>query len=388
MGQAKKLMMEYEQNLSFIDDFLVLLSENQNEDLFDSQVIKDLYEIREMINKIELVSYSNISFISDLFTENFHTIFSDLNILLNSDNSERMNTVKQKKEFYRLIKVLKFELVRIKNTIKGYINEKQSIYNSEKYYNEQIKELEKQKNELKNYLIQQKNIVGQSKEELALHKKEIQEKEITLIKANEQIKSYQKELEEKKKQENAIVEWNSKIKSTFRDLTECLIPIKNEHSRMNIMFWIYSCLITIFLIAIVLLEINIFCKLNETSEFPEWKNYFTSLIPFPILGGLLWAFIIQLNRTQRHLVVLAKHIHEIRYVEGLLLSINSLSPDINDSTKRVNIAVDRLLENHLNASSSTGKINEDFILKEEKKDSVPYDLVVKLLKDAKEIIGK
>ena len=69
-------------------------------------------------------------------------------------------------------------------------------------------------------------------------------------------------------------------------------------------------------------------------------------------------------------MILAKHIHEIRYIEGLLLTINTLSPNINDSTKRVNVAIDRLLENHLNKSSYTGIINEENILAEEKKDSI------------------
>ncbi len=95
-----------------------------------------------------------------------------------------------------------------------------------------------------------------------------------------------------------------------------------------------------------------------------------------------------LTRTQRQLVILAKHIHEIRYVEGLLLTINTLSPDINDSTKRVNVAIDRLLENRLNESSNTGIIDEENMLVEEKKDSVPIDIVLKLLKEAKGIITK
>ena len=98
---------------------------------------------------------------------------------------------------------------------------------------------------------------------------------------------------------------------------------------------------------------------------------------------MLWAFIIQLSRSQRQLVILAKHIHEIKYIEGLLLSISSLSSNINDSTKRVNLAIDRLLDNHLNQSSITGTINEESILNEEKKDVVPIDLVIKLLKEAK-----
>ncbi len=251
-----------------------------------------------------------------------------------------------------------------------------------------IKELEKQKNALETFLRHQMDNDGKTKEEIENHKKQIKEKEIALIKANDQIKNYQKELEEKKKQENAVDEWNNKIKSAFNELTNCLSPIKDEHFRLNLMFWIYSALIAVFLLFIVALEINTFFKLNNTVGFPDWKNYLTSIIPIPVFGGLLWAFIIQANRTQRQLVILAKHIHEIRYVEGLLLTINTLSPDINDSTKRVNVAIDRLLENHLNESSNTGIINEENILAEEKKDSVPIDIVLKLLKEAKGIITK
>ena len=97
---------------------------------------------------------------------------------------------------------------------------------------------------------------------------------------------------------------------------------------------------------------------------------------------------IQLNRTQRQLLILAKHIHEIKYIEGLLLSINSLSLNISDSTERVNNAINRLLENHLNRNSKSDEITENSIIKEENKDSVPIDIVLKLLKEAKGIIGK
>ena len=134
-------------------------------------------------------------------------------------------------------------------------------------------------------------------------------------------------------------------------------------------------------------KIYIFCKLHKSDTFPEWKNYFAAIIPLPVFGGLLWAFIIQLNRTQRQLLILAKHIHEIKYIEGLLISINSLSLNINESTKRVNQAIDRLLENHLNSNSTSDSITEKSIIQEEKKDTVPIDIVLKLLKEAKGLVN-
>lgn len=175
---------------------------------------------------------------------------------------------------------------------------------------------------------------------------------------------------------------------TFEELTKCLSPIKHEHTRLNRLFWIYSILTSLVVIVIVSLETYIFCKLHNSVVFPEWKNYVAAITPIPVFGGLLWAFIIQLNRTQRQLLVLAKHIHEIKYIEGLLLSMNSLSLDINDSTKRVNKAIDQLLENHLNGKINTNTLTEEQVINEEKKDLVPIDIVLKLLKDSKGLVGK
>ena len=380
--------MVYEDNLSILDNLITILSNDNLEDLYDNQIIRDIFDIREMINSLDSKLISSIDFVGTLFTEDFHEIYTRLFELLDSVNLDTDKNDRFKSEFSSLIRIIGFEIRRIKSSFRDYFSNRQNIYNSEKYYHEQIKELEKQKNTLESFLKHQMDIDGKTKEEIEYHKKQIKEKEIALIKANDQIKNYQKELEVKKKQENAVVEWNNKIKAAFAELTSCLSPIKNEHFRLNLMFWIYSGLMALFLLFIVALEINTFYKLNHITGFPDWENYLASIIPIPVFGGLLWAFIIQANRTQRQLVILAKHIHEIRYIEGLLLTINTLSPDINDSTKRVNVAIDRLLENHLNESSNTGIINEENILAEENKDSVPIDIVLKLLKEAKGMITK
>lgn len=388
MGQAKKRLMEYEDNISIIENLISLLSNKIFGNLIEKKLIMELINLRDEINTISNKNINNILIISDLITEELHYIYSKLSAIYDSlriGNNLEFDNVNELKQ---LTRILQSEIRNIKNKINIYVANSGHIYNSEKFYDEQIKELEKQKADLQNYLAHQKNIEGKSQDEIAQHKKIIKEKEIAILNANEQIKNYQTELEEKKKKENVIVEWNNKIKSTFEELTECLSPIKDEHKRLNLMFWIYSILITLIISTIILLEIYIFYKLNENKEFPEWKNYLASIIPIPVFGGLLWGFITQLNRTQRQLLVIAKHIHEIRYIEGLLLSINSLSLDINDSTKRVNMAIDRLLENHLNSNSNGNSISEESILNEEKKDSLPIDAVIKLLKETKNIIAK
>ncbi|PKP21567.1 MAG: hypothetical protein CVU05_06490 [Bacteroidetes bacterium HGW-Bacteroidetes-21] len=388
MGQAKKLMMEHEYNLSILDSLIVHLSNNEFDYLHDNQIVQKIKNIQETIFRLDLTLMSNIDFVGTLFTDKFRENSFRLVKLLDSVESKMDVNERFEYEFTSLIKIIRFELSHIELSLQKYLTNSQNIYNSEDYYHEQIKELEEQKEKLELFLKHQRDIDGASKEEIENHKNQVKEKEIALKNANNQIKNLQKELEVKKKQENAVDEWNNKIKSAFAELTKCLAPIKNEHFRLNLLFWIYSGLMIIILLIIVSLEINTFCKLNNTVGPLDWDRYLASIIPIPIFGGLFWAFIIQANRTQRQLVILAKHIHEIRYIEGLLLTINTLSPDINDSTKRVNIAIDRLLENHLKECLNNGDYREENILAEENKDSVPIDIVLKLIKEAKGIISK
>lgn len=383
MGQVKNLLIEFEELQSFIDGLIGLFSDKSIDEMSDLKTIRDLFEIQEMIQRIDNKSLNNMVFVENLFSDNVKSIYYD--VVKDLSNSE---DVKSYQHIKPRIDALRHQIRRIRLTLENYIASNQSIYNSENYYNDQITNLERQRNELQSYLDQQKTIVGKSHEEIELRKREIREKEVALAKAKEQIVSYQKELEEKKKQENAIDEWETKIKSTFTKLTECLNPIKYEHSRLSVMFWIYSGLILLTIAALVFIEVIIIYKLKNTDGFPAFNQYIATVVPIPILGALLWVFVIQLNRTQRQLVILAKHIHEIGYVEGLLLSVNSLSPDISNSINRVNLAIDKLLDNHLNVSSTTGVINEDQIIFEEKKDKVPYELILKLLQDIKSVVVK
>lgn len=388
MGQAKKRLMEYEDGISIIEGLISIYNNDIFENIEKEHIIFGLLDLREKINNLDNKSMDVIDFISDLTNSDFRYLYSKLSNIQESLESGIEELPRVLNEITALNNSLNLIIQNARIQLNNYAKKSKNIYNSEKYYTEQIRELENQKNRLQEYLLHQKNIEGKSQEEIAENKRIIQEKEMSLLKAKEQIKLYQHELEEKKKSENAIIEWNSKIKSTFEELTICLSPIKNEHTRLNRMYWVYSSLITVIFIIIVSLEIYIFTKLHTSDVFPEWKNYIVALTPIPIFGGLLWAFIIQLNRTQRQLLILGKHIHEIKYIEGLLLSINSLSLNINDSTERVNNAINRLLENHLNRNLSSVELTENHLVKEENKDSVPLDVVLKLLKETKGIISK
>lgn len=388
MGQVKNLLMDFEEKVSIIDNILMLLSSDKFEDVCEHQLISDLHFIRNMIGSLDSSSMSTINLISNVITDDFYIIYSELKKM--SENMElegRITENRDKLNLRKIINNLWNKVTRIKRLLQDYAINKTTVYNSEDYYKNQISEIQRQKEELENALNkiqhEKRNIQGKSQAERELQEKKIQEKEIQLQIANKQIHNYKLELEEKKKQENAIEEWNTKIKATFGELKKYLQPIKNEHTRLKYLFWAYMILTGIVIVFIVVLEFIICTKFYNTQSFPEWQNYLVLIFPIPVTGALLWAFISQLNRAQRQLVILAKHIHEIEYVEGLLLSLNSLSIDIDDSMKRVNSAIDRLLDNHLSSGEKHCKYDEESIVKEEKKDMIPTDVILKLLKEIK-----
>jgi len=371
--KVKEALMEYENQLMIFDGLRNLISINKG--LIAKTTLKKLKELRDEIVFQRFINSEFIHKIDFIIGDELENLHDSLSSAHNENDTDKA---------LELILEIHGEVLRINLEIKNLNKKSSKVYNSEDFYSKQIAELIKQKEKLNKELQNQKKVAGKSVEEVEQHKDILKEKETSILDAQNQIKQYQLELEKKKKNDNIITEWEGKIKSTFLYLDNCISPIKDEHKRLNKMFKVYSFFSVLAVVSIISLEIIIFLKVQENTAFPNWKNYLAAIIPIPVVGGLLWAFTVQLNRTQRQLVLLAKHIHEIKYIEGLLLSINSLSLDINDSTKRVNLAIDRLLENHL--SSGPQRINEEEIIKEENKDSVPMDAVLKILKEAKGLI--
>lgn len=250
--------------------------------------------------------------------------------------------------------------------------------NSANYYNQKIEELNIERTKLEGELSKTKgNLTEKSVETLEL------EKQVGSIKL--ELEEQKLQLELKKKEEDAKSNWEEKINSTFMSLKEYLKPISVEHRRLKLLWGTYSILSALLVVCIVLFEYNAFQKITSQESFPNFKEYMTLFLPLPIAGGLLWGFIFQMNRAQRQLVVLAKSIHSVEYVQGLLLAINSLSPSIEDAVAKINNALDKLIDNHLSQEDIS---TESGLVKEENKDSIPMNSVLKILKEAKGFVKK
>lgn len=378
MEQIKKIQENIEDNINLIEDIISFFSRDDVKEVLPHQRMRDLYDIRSMYQVISyLPSVASSIYVSNI--GNNVRIIRNIYIRIREIYSQKLTVNSNIK---KLTIELWSYLAVLKNEIRQYIiAANKTVYNSDEYYEEQISELKKQKQELEKALQEKDTIKVKNQTERELQEKRIQERESQLSAANQQIQSLQEDLERKRKQDNAIEVWGNKIKSTFSDLKNYLQPIKKEHQRLLVLFWIYFALVCTIIIFIVIVEIIVCLKFHNIASFPYWLDYLTLVLPIPVSGALLWVFIAQLNRAQRQLVVLAKHIHEVEYVEGLLLSLNYLSMDINESMKRVNASIEKLLDNHLTIGSLQNNIDENTIIKEEKKDITPSETVLRVLKN-------
>ncbi|QCE43034.1 hypothetical protein [Psychroserpens sp. NJDZ02] len=251
--------------------------------------------------------------------------------------------------------------------------------NSEKYYNNRIVELEKRELELKNILAHNQNA---NKEQ----KKVSEETKKKLSGIENELNQKKRELEIKQKQEDAKSDWEQKINDTFTQLKDYLKPIKQEHNRLNVLYYVFAGLSIITVIIISTIEMNAVYKLASNKDFPNFEQYLMLFLPLPIAGALMWGFVFQMNRAQRQLIAISNNIHNINYIQGLLISINNLSPNINDGILRINNALDKIISNHL---KNKPIISESELLKEENKDknsTVDLDKLLKLIKTVKESV--
>jgi chromosome segregation ATPase len=269
---------QFSLNLSSIERFLI-------------EILNDLVKEKETINVAAL----------KFMEKRLPTIDDMTNQFLDNPNE----STKQRFEVYT--QQLEEEYIKLKKVLE---NEKAN--NSEEYYNKNINELQSRIEEL------QKNLSTEN---------ENNEKSNNLIKdLISQKEKYERELALKKKQLDVKEDWKNKIEDTFNVLKTYLQPIKKEQSRLNRLFWAYLILSSLLVVAVVIIEYIAVNKVYYSPAFPDFKQYITLFLPIPIVGAMLWAFIYQMNRAQRQLIVIAKSIHKVEYVQGLLLAINKLAP--------------------------------------------------------------
>lgn len=270
----------------------------------------------------------------------------------------------------------KIQQTKMSEALSKYENQLRELSQAKKQLEITLQSLEENRRSLDEKMIEQE-------EELRIKENDINETKIRLKELSDKLAIAEKELSEKKKREDAQVEWKKKISETFGALTIYLRPIENEHRRIRFLHNGYKFASVLLIVLLILLEIIIYIHLLKEENMPKLIDYLPFYAPIPLCGALLWAFITQMNRTQRQMVNLAKYIHSVKYVEGLLLSLNALSTNIEDAVVKINESVNKLLDNHLSFESEFySKDNEDM---QSGISNVTIESLMKLLEQIKSI---
>lgn len=241
--------------------------------------------------------------------------------------------------------------------------------NSENYYTQQISRLQEKESALNKEI-----------EDLKKKNAEHQEKEHELEGIKEQIKQYEIEKDELKKKLDAQDNIEKKISKAFEELKEHTSHLKTEKKRLNWMFGVYAVLSVAVLIVLIAFEWKYTSNLEDVDK---WMDYLRFYIPVPIVGGLLWGFISQMNRAQRQLIQVANVLHHIDYVEGLLLAINQISTDVNSASDKICNVLDQLIKNQMSSPDGLSDQSLDSVIS---KDNINLNTFLNLAKEVKEVI--
>ena len=243
------------------------------------------------------------------------------------------------------------------------------ILNTEDFYSTNISELQKREK----LLVEEVAALKKKNQKYAEKEKEIEEIKI-------QIQQSIEEKEELKKKLDAQENVKKSISNAFVELKKHITPLKHEKIRLNWMFGVYAFLCICVFGILVYFE---FSYLSKWEGAEKWIDYLPYYIPVPIVGGLLWVFIYQMNRAQRQLLQLANVLYHIDYVEGLLLAINSINADVNSASEKISHVLDQMIKNYMLVPES---LSEKSIDTEISKDSINLHTFIDLAKEIKDVI--
>lgn len=352
MGQVKKLMMEYDDVLNNLHDFRDTLNkyaEDSEYELAIGRIIHNIFRVEDLLEECRNKYNTNaLTLVSD-------TISKSNGFLIAGLNDENLDNIRRCWTRCRL---------RILNE-----SARSNIVslNSPAYYEQEIHALNARLEALTDEL----------KQQTSMHEEEVASKESEMRELEEQIAQFRKKEEHVKQIDDAKSTWKKAIEASFEILDGDIQPVKEEKKRLKCLYWAYCVLSVLMLGILVSSEIITIKKLNLYDGIPSFKEYLSLIVPIPIALALLFVFMTQINRAQRQMVSISKYIHDIKYIEGILLAINNLSVDIDDSMKRINNALDKLLDRHLKGEKE--QLHEDDLKILENKDSIPTTQVLELL---------
>lgn len=192
-------------------------------------------------------------------------------------------------------------------------------------------------------------------EQLVKEKKKVSPDEDTIQNLEKLKEVSDKELEELYKERNrqeleevSEKDWAEKIKNAFQLLRECTSDLEKEHKKVDTEYhlFLYGLILPSLVLLIWLCKLYDF-MISRQPPFSNWVEFLPYYLPVPIFVALFWVMIVQKNRAGKISIALSERLYQIKYLEGLLITINQLSSNSQDAIETISRCLDKMVNGYL-----------------------------------------
>ncbi len=182
-------------------------------------------------------------------------------------------------------------------------------------------------------------------------------------------------------------DWNEKIREAFTYLHDSSCDIQDEKKKVDLEyhFFLYSLIIPAIILLIWLCKLYGFI-MSLQNPINNWMCFLPYYLPVPIFIAIFWIFIVQKNRANKLSIALSERLYQIKYFEGLLMTINRLSSNSQEAISRINQSLDTVVK------AFVSKIVKDSIdesrVEELEKKEMSQDVSFKIIEKLTDIIKK
>lgn len=166
----------------------------------------------------------------------------------------------------------------------------------------------------------------------------------------------------------------NRMKPLSVDIEKASIEITEERGRLKYLYNTYIVILWVLIIAMIVWESILVCKLYPRLTINDWGNYVPFFLPIPLFAGLLWMCIYQINRAQRQMVVLANKLYKLKHNDSLLKTSTSVYADMRKNEEHVSRLIDSMIEHN------KARVNEEDISSKPMEYSVPLDKIIEIVK--------
>ena len=367
MGRMKELLMDNERAVDILSSLVhELLDANYDKNGSNPRIPRTISLLKLILSRISKSPIYDQK-VLDLINNEIGDSLKELNDILHGGKD--IDVTDSQNRLSILLLGLEVQLMSCRDLLMASLEK--DNFNSADFYQKRLSELEES--------------IKQLESEKEQNTRKAKQRDEEIIRLSYVIKEAQKQLDEKKRQEDAQNNWNNKIENAFHNLNEYQKPLLKEKRRLVVLFWVFGTIAFLSLclvcFAIYMAAHIIYC----TDAAATLSSYLPYYSPIPIIGVILWVFIVQMNREQRQLIMLTQHLHNLSYTEGLLKSITIFDPKIEDAVSRINATIDKLLDNHLSLHPAL-ILKEDNLSRGEKNQSASISEMASLLKEIRELV--